>query len=87
MEVEEAEIVEVDTLAGPGMKLTVSSSVIATVLSVPVMTAVPLVTEEVKVAVYVPFPISLTKESVPFVVERIIVSPPAVRLFPWISFN
>ncbi len=51
IEVGEAVMVEVATLAAPGGKATTSSSVIATPLKVPVIVELPEVVEEVNVAV------------------------------------
>ena len=51
MEASSDVIVEVVAEAGPGTKVTTSLSVIATPPSVPVIVAVPVVVEDVKVAV------------------------------------
>ena len=51
MEEAAAVIVEVTVEAGPGTKFTVSLSVIGLPFSVPVMVAVPVVVEDVSVAV------------------------------------
>ena len=51
MEAGDAVIVEVVALAAPGTKLTVSLSVMETPPTVPVIVDVPIVVDEVKIAV------------------------------------
>jgi hypothetical protein len=74
-------------VAVPGANSTVAVSVIATVFSVPVTVAVPAVVDDVNVAEYVPSRLSVTAPSVPASVTSATVSPPAVRLLPFASFN
>ena len=87
MDVGEAVMVDVAVLAAPGVNATTSLSVIATPPRVPVIVELPAVVEEVNVAVYVPFPLSVMEESDPEVVPSATVAPPAVRLFPFVSFS
>ena len=87
IEVGEAVMVEVAALAVPGMKETISLSVIDTAPSVPVIVDVPVVVAEVKVALYVPLLLSAIVDSVPSVLLNVTVAPPLVRLFPLASFN
>ena len=83
----EAVINEVATLAAPGVKVTVSLSVMDVPPIFPVTVAVPAVVEEVSVAVYVPLLLSVTLPIEPDVVANVIVAPPVVKLFPFKSFN
>ena len=87
IEVGEAVMVEVAALAVPGMKETISLSVIDTPPTVPVIVDVPVVVAEVKVALYVPLLLSAIVDSVPSVLLNVTVAPPLVRLFPLASFN
>ena len=87
IDVGDAVIVEVVALAAPGTNATVSSSVIDVPPTVPVITELPAVVDEVRVAVYVPLPLSVTEESVPNVLLKVTVAPPVVRLLPLTSFN
>jgi hypothetical protein len=80
-------IVDIDELAGPGIKETTSVSVIAIPPIVPEMVDVPAIEDDVSVAVYVPFPLSVTAPSVPVVAESVTAEPPTVTLFPFPSFN
>ena len=82
IEVGEAVMVEVAALAVPGMKETISLSVIDTPPTVPVIVDVPVVVAEVKVALYVPLLLSAIVDSVPRVLLNVTVAPPLVRLFP-----
>lgn len=84
---EDAVIVDVAVLGEPGIKFTISLSVIDGPFNVPVIDATPTVVDDVSVAVYVPLPLSVTEERLPKVVERVTAAPPAVRLFPLASFN
>ena len=87
MDVGDAVMVEVATLAAPGVKVTVSESAMVTPFTIPVMIELLAVVEEVNVAVYVPFPLSVTVEIVPAVFESATLDPPVVRLFPLESVN
>ena len=87
MEVGEAVMVDVVALATPGTKATTSLSVMATPPTVPVKVEFPVVMDEVKVAVYVPFPLSVTDDIVPRVLLTVTVAPPVVRLFPLTSLS
>ena len=80
IEIGTALIKEVVASAGPGTKLTTALSMIAAAFTVPVTIAVPVDMDEVKVAVYVPSPLSVMLPSDPSVVNSATVSPPAVRL-------
>jgi hypothetical protein len=83
----EDEIKEVAPLADPGTKLTVSLSVIVTPPTVPVIVEVPVVVEEVRVAVYVPLLLSVIAEREPSVLLNVTVAPPVVRLLPFASLS
>ena len=82
-----AVIVVVATLAGPGIKFTVSVSVIVIPFSVAEIVDTPLVVDDVRTIVYVPFPLSITVERVPNVCDGTITAPPVVILLPEPSFN
>jgi hypothetical protein len=84
---EAAVIVEVAVLAGPAVKFTASLSAIAELFNVPLTVAVPVLVTDVNVAVYVPFPLSVTDVREPSVVFNAIVAPPEVRLLPFASFS
>jgi hypothetical protein len=86
MELDPAVIVEVVASAVVLTKFTFSLSVMPVALIVPVMVAVPTLTDDVNVAVYVPFPLSVTPDKLPRVVESVTVAPPRVRLLPLASF-
>jgi hypothetical protein len=81
IEVGTAVMVEGVAEAAPAVKVTVALSAIDAPFSVPVIVAVPAVVEDVSVAVYVPFPLSVTAERLPAVVASATVAPPLVRLF------
>jgi hypothetical protein len=83
----EAEINEVVALPAPGTKLTVSLSVIVSPPTVPVIVDVPVVVEEVSVAVYVPLLLSVIAEREPSVLLNVTVAPPVVRLLPFASLS
>ena len=83
---EAAVIVDVAALITPGTNVTTSLSAIEDPPRVPVMVAVPVVVEDVKVAVYVPFPLSVTDDNVPFVVDKTGVHALA-EMFPSASFS
>ena len=88
IEVREAVMVEFAALDTPLFtKATVSSSPIDVPANVPVITELPAAVAEVRVAAYVPLPLSITEESVPSVTLRVTVAPPVVRLLPLTSFN
>ena len=87
IEVGDAEIVEVDAEAAAAAKVTVALLVIAAPFSVPVIVAVPGLAEDVSVAEYVPFPLSVTAERLPVVVARATAAPPLLRLFPLASLS
>jgi hypothetical protein len=81
IDVGEAVIVEVDAEAAPAVKMTVALLAIGAPFRVPVIVVVPAVVGDVSVAVYVPFPLSVTAERLPAVVASATVAPPLVRLF------
>ena len=83
----EALIDECATFAAPTVNATEASSVNAARSSVPVIVALSTVVGEVKVALYVPFVLSVTLPNVPAVVWRTTVPPLAARLFVFASFN
>jgi len=87
IDVGEAVMVDVAILAVPGLNVITSLSRMATLPTVPVMVEFPAVVEEVKVAVYVPFPLSVTVLRVPAVAANVTVAPPVVTLLPLASFN
>jgi hypothetical protein len=78
---------EVDTTGEPGIKCTIAVSVIPTPFNVPEIWASPTVFDDVNVAVYVPFPLSVTALILPALVLNVTVPPLVVRLFPVVSFN
>ena len=82
IELKAAVIVDVTALAGPGVNATISLSVIGFPSIVPVIVALPAVTDDVKVAVYVPSPLSVTEDNVPEVVDNKTIAPPVVKLVP-----
>ena len=84
---DEAVIVVVDALTGPGTKFTVALSVIETPVNVPVIVASPVAVDDVSVAVYVPLPLSVTDESDPRSLDKTTEAPPPERLFPLISLS
>jgi hypothetical protein len=73
--------------AAPARKVTTSLSASDTPPTVPVTVAIPVLVEEVRLVVYVPFPLSITADKVPRDVETVTVEPPVAILFPLISFN
>ncbi len=79
------DIVVWDATADPGVKVTASVSVMARPFNVP-STVITSATVFVMVAVYVPFPLSVTEliVALPFS-ESVTVEPPVVKLFPWAS--
>jgi hypothetical protein len=83
----EAVIVEFATLAAPGVKVIASVSTIATPPIVPLIVLVPVVIEDVRIAVYVPLLLSTMLERVPNVLLRVKDAPPVVKLLPFISFS
>jgi hypothetical protein len=74
-------------VATPTTNVTVSVSVIANELSVPLIVAVPTVVAEVSVAVYVPEPAYETAPKDPAVVDSATVAALLVTAFPSASFN
>jgi hypothetical protein len=87
IEVGEAAIVEVAAEGGPTMKFTAAELEMALPPRVPVIEAVSIVVEDVNVALYVPFPLSVTLDSIPALVARATAVPPLVRLFPFASLS
>lgn len=85
MDIGDAVISVVAVAAAPGVKTIVALSVMADPFKVPVIVAVPVTTPDVTVAVYVPLLLSVTELTVPVVVDKAIVAPPVVRLFPFAS--
>jgi hypothetical protein len=84
----EAVIVEAKTLTVPdATKFTVSVSVIAVAPSDPETVAVVIEDDDVKIAEYVPSPLSVTADKVPAVVESNGTQADFVRLFPAPSFS
>ena len=71
--------VSTTTLVGCGWNVTVAGLPIVEPLIVPVTWAEPEVRPAVRVAEYVPSPLSLTEPSVPSVLESTTVAPPPVR--------
>ena len=78
-------IVELIGLAVPEVNSTMALSVMAAVFTLPVMVAVPIAVGAVRVALYVPLPLSVTGLNVPAVVVNTTASPPLVRFMPFES--
>ena len=74
-------------VAAPEVKVTVSPSEIGVPSSVPATTDEPATADEVKVAVYVPLPLSTTEEIVPCEAPSETTPPLAVRLLPLASLS
>ena len=80
-------IVDCAALAASVTNFTVALSAIGLLFNVPVMVAVPVATADVKIAEYVPSPLSVTLPRLPFVAASVMVAPPVARLFPLESFT
>jgi hypothetical protein len=85
-EVGNAETVDCAAETGPAVNVTTALSVILLPPIVPVMMAEPTTVGEVRIAVYVPSPLSVTALSAPEVVDNVTVPPLATKLLLAASF-